>query len=150
MAFKMKGFSGFKSTGSPAKDTKTKADNGSRYQADARHKASIPHDKDNKHVRDISGFKHTETKYGPTSQKHIDKFGADHKSHNLSDKSKTYKDTKDPSEKGLLRPKKSGLPKKQYKSGWDAKAKAQWKTDYRKRNNHKGPIDRKLYPWVNM
>ena len=44
----------------------------------------------------------------------------------------------------------AGFPKKQYDSGWDAKAKAQWKTDYRKRNNHKGPIDRKLYPWVNM
>ena len=86
---------------------------------------------------------------------------------NTKDKSKTYSDTGEPD---LLRPKNNdkkesledflskketkmsaaGFPKKQYDSGWDAKAKAQWKTDYRKRNNHKGPIDRKLYPWVNM
>ena len=40
------------------------------------------------------------------------------------------------------------MQKKQDKKVWDATAKAQWRTEYRKKNQHRGPIDRSLYPWT--
>ena len=129
MAFKMKGFSGFKN------------------------KSDVPKEVFDKFTNKIKSLKGNIKTF--TSSDKIEK-----------NKSKTYSDAGEP---GLFRPKKNykketledflskketkmkaAFPKKQYDSGWDAKAKAQWKTDYRKRNNHKGPIDRKLYPWVNM